>query len=318
MSVTLGIENFNSLNLQEVSRLDADVLVGGDTLALETAQNIGANNYVVIGILTSENSELKQIDAVTGNSALLTTVLAQPHGRFEPVTKLFGNKAKVYSAPNTNNLAPADSTFTAVGDGIIALDIDQDYTPFTDPAGSSDVWYKFTYFNSTTSLETSLSDSLAVRGGAVGNYCSLDDIRKEAGFKNNRYISNSDIDGKRQAAQSEINGALKGVYAIPFVAPINPFIVDLTARLAAGLLQTTQFGVYNTLNTNNGKEKLKEARAQLMQLKTSQTTLINEAGTDISLPTGGSVGGWPDETTNGTEAANAGDSGPGFRRSNRY
>lgn len=318
MSTLLGIDNFNGLNLQERSTLNVDVAIGVTVLPLETAQNIGANDYFIVGILSSENSELCQCLSVSGNNVTAMNPLTLNHSRFEPVTKLFGNQAKVYSAPNINNLAPADSTFTLVSGGTINLDTDQNYTPFTDPIGSSDFWYKFTYFNSTNAFETSLADSMAVRGGAVGNYCSIDDIRGEAGFNNNRYITDAMIDAKRQAAQAEINGALAGLYQIPFTNPINPFIVDLTARLAAGLLLTQQFGAYATLNTTNGSAKLKEARGQLNKLQTSQMTLTDAAGNNIEIPGEGSFAGWPNDTTAGLDGSISGDNGPAFRRTTRY
>ena len=86
------------------------------------------------------------------------------------------------------------------------------------------------------------------------------------------------VDAKRQAAQAEINGALSGHYTIPFASPVNPFIADLTARIAAGLLLTQSYGIYASMNTNNGEQKLKDARAQLLQLQNGQMTLTDTAG----------------------------------------
>lgn len=317
MSQTISINNYGDSNLVEQTRLDADVAVAVNALVVENTNHIGGGDFLVIGLLGNETTELLVVQSVTGTTGIGTvgnTVL--PHNRFDPVNKLFGSQIKLYRAPNVNGVQPADTAFAPLA--TIDIDIDQPMTDYTDATGSSAYWYKFTYYNPTSTGETNLADSMAMRGGGTGDYCSIEDVRKEAGLTNNRYITDVMIDTKRKAAQSEIDGALSGLYPIPFTAPINPFIADLTARLAAGLLLTQQFGVYNTLNTNNGGAKLKDARAQLNKLQTSQMTLTDTAGNNIEIPGTSSFAGWPNETTSGVDGSIGGDSGPGFRKSTRY
>lgn len=317
MSVTLSIENFGSLNLLESSQLAIDVTAGSNKITLDTSQDINANDFIYIGRQSSEAAELVKVYGVIGQEVTLLSNLISDHTAFESVSKLFGDKIKIYTAPNVDGLPPADSAFAPLSGGLILLDVDQAQTYFTDASGTNNIWYKFTFFNSDTSTETSLADTTATRGGGANNYCSLDAIRTESGLKG-RYVTDGMIERKRRAAQSEIDGSLVGLYYVPFSEPINDFISDLTSRLAAGLLLTEQFGIYNTTNTNNGEAKLKEARAQLKQLQTGQMSLVGVTGIDQEIPGTGGFSGWPNETTNGTSGDLSGDNGPDFRRSMRY
>jgi hypothetical protein len=312
MSTILSIQNFSDRNVKETTALNLDAPIGSTALTVSNNQNIAANDYLLVGNPGGETTEILAVSsvatAVTVNTAATTLI----HNRFDPVRALVGNQIRIYTAPNVSGLQPADTAFTTIL-ATIAIDPDQAQTIYTDATGTSNTWYKFTYYNSTTTSETSLADSTSARGGGVGNYCSIEQIRNQ-GVKS-RYISDSTIDQKRQAAQSEINGALVGHYAVPFVAPINPFIVDLTARLAAGLILTTQYGIFSTLNTTNGKALLDEARKQLVALQTDSADLVDSNGNSIGLTTPGAsaVEGWPNETTDLTGSnLTPGDIGNGY------
>lgn len=295
---TLNLANYLSNNQLQQTRLDA--ITAASTAALTVLNNNGftAADFFVLGTLGSEVTELLTVQSVTGETTITPTASTTlDHNRYDYVTKLFGDQIKVYRAANVNGLPPADSDF---GDAIatIDLDVDRAYTEYTDPDGGPDWWYKFTYFNSTTNSETNLADSQAVRGGSVGDYCSIESIRQEAGFMSATYITGQMIDDKRQAAQREIDSTLVGSYTVPFTQPVNPFIADICKRLAAGLLLLEQYGQLQRQNTMDGTTKVAAARADLQKIALGNIKLTDSTGTSTALPdSSGAAASWPNETT---------------------
>lgn len=298
MSQTLTIDNFTALNLLESTQLDADSATAVTALTVKNNQDFATLDIFMLGAYGTENSEKLSVASVATNITINTAVATKfAHKKFDAVTKLFGDKIKIYTAPNVNGLAPADSAFTTLLT-TLTIDTDNQFTSYTDSSGSSALWYKYTYFNSVSSAETTLADSIAVRGGNVGNYCSIEDIRNEAGLKNNAYITDVDIDLRRRDAQAEIDTTLSGTYTVPFTAPINPLISEITRKLAAGFLLTKGFGPVTNLNTNNGTDKIKEARALLTDLNNKTKVLVNAVGSDLSVQgVAGVFNGYPNDDT---------------------
>lgn len=307
MAQTLIIDNYPQLNLLEATQLDADSIATATALTVRNNQDFANSDKVIIGAPGTENNELVNVSSLTGNNTLTVSAAKFAHKRFEQITKVFGNQIKIYSAPNINGLAPADSAFSTLV-ATVTIDIDNQFTAYTDATGSNAIWYKYTYFNSVSSSETDISNSLAVRGGNVGNYCSVEDIRDEAGFTGNTYITDIMVDLRRRDAQGEVDATLGGTYTVPFAEPINPLIAKITRLLGAGFLLTKSFGPVVALNTDNGKSKLDEARALLANLNNKTMTLVNTAGADTSIQdvNGGIFNAYPNENTATDDINNGG------------
>jgi hypothetical protein len=311
MSQTIKIPNYTSTskpsNLTGTTRLDADAAAAASTITVQNTQGFTAADFIIIGTPGSDTTEMLTIQTITPSTTITpTTALKLPHSKYSYVYGLVGNQIKVYRAPNVNNDQPADSAFTVLA--TVSIQDDQAYTTYIDSVGSSAYWYKYTYYNATSLFETNLADSTATRGGDAGNYCSLDSIRLESGFRNAQYITDDMIDAKRKAAQDEINGTLNGFYITPFVAPINAFISDITVRLAAGLLLTEQYNVVNKTNNINGLAKIKSARDDLNKINLKEIVLTDANGVSFALD--GSTGGassWPNETTAATDISQMSD-----------
>lgn len=318
MAVTLRIDNYSSLNALESTVFDADSAAGVSTIIVRNTQGIAANSYILLGIAGAESSELVQVSTVPNSTSF---TLAAPtklnHFRFDPVQQLFGDKIKIYTAPNVDGSQPLDASFTALSGGLITMLYDQASTNFTDAAGDATKWYKFSYINTTTSAETALGDSGAARGGGANNYCTVDNIRDQASLQNNRWVTDAQIANKRAIAQAEIDSELAGLYVVPFTAPINPLIADLTARLAAGLQLSDAYGMNSASTSQDGAQRLVDARAMLMRIKTKELILTNAQGVETASANSNTVQSWPDASTDGTNEANAG-GGHMFRISHRY
>lgn len=306
MSVTLKLDNYPSLNVKETSKLSVDANPTATSLTLLNNNNIALNDPMLIGSPGSETAEIRMVQSATGATIVVTDALTLAHRAFDPVTTLIGNQLKVYRAANVDGTQPADGSFAVFSGSTVAIDPDQISTTFTDQAGSSAYWYKYTFVNSVTLTETSLADSLAVRGGGYAVYCSVDDIRQQASLTNNKWISDAAVSEKRTIAQAEIDAALVGLYVVPFVAPINALIANITAMLAAGLLLTDSYGQNTTGTSQNGKQKLTDARALLLRVSTKDLILTNVLGVGTAQDDANTVQSWPNNSTADADESQSG------------
>lgn len=314
MSQTIKLPNYPSNNLAEYTRLDADSLAAANSITVQNSQDFSAGQYVLIGNPGSETAEIAIVGTVSSNTSIpFTTNLKFPHDRFSFVYKLNGNKLRVYRANNIDGTQPADGVFALID--TVDVDTDQSYTLYIDATGSSAHWWKYTFYNSTTTTETNIADSKAVRGGN-NNYISIDAIRNEAGFNNNRNIGDELIDDKRQIAQSEINGAISGIYVLPFTEPINEVIKNIALLLATGYLLMSQY-TYTNSRYKDGESMVKMAQAQLERIKSGQLVLTGVTAIELPKDTTVSNGfsGWPDSTTAGLSSDENGAGDFMFKRS---
>lgn len=318
MAVTLRIDNYATLNALESTVFDADSTAGATSIIVRNTQGIVANSYIVLGTQGGESSELVQVATVT-NSTTFALVAATKfnHFRFDPIQQLFGDKIKIYIANNVDGTQPADTAFAPLTGGLITMLYDQASTNFTDATGDATKWYKYSYYNTTSTAETALGDSGAARGGGYANYCTIDNIRDQASLQGNRWITDAQLANKRALAQAEIDSELSGLYVVPFTAPINPLIADVAARIAAGLQLSDGFGMNSAGSSQDGAQRLVDARAVLARIKSKELILTNAIGLETANYKANSTQSWPDASTDGTDEANAG-GGHLFRISHRY
>ena len=306
MPATFTIPNFSQTNIKGSTKLSAITLAGATSLPVQNSAGFANGNFIVTGALGAEGAELNTVNAVvTSTTALPIAAASFKHSQYEAVSLLFGNQIKIYRAPNVDGSVPADTNFTLLTVTPLTIAPDSNQTSYTDPAGSNGYWYKFTYYNSASTAETALSDAVASRGN-VAHYAGLDDIRNEAGFAKSPYVTDNLISLKRDAAEAEVNGALTGIYSLPLTAPINPFIADITTRLAAGLLMSEQYGMYSgASNDTNGVNKLAAARADLLRIQNKSLELTDTAGNDTAI-TGTGFAAWPNSSTASAQPTDGG------------
>lgn len=299
----ISIENFPQANIAERSILTADALASQAVVNIENASGYSANDFVVVGILGQEHSELKKIQSIATLAVTLTANLASKHYRNEPFTKIRGDKARIYRAANVDGTVPADGSFSLLE--TIDLQADQLYTEYVDPTGGSGYWYKFTFYNSHSTFESPLADSDAVRGGGYGLYASVEDVRVEAGLMNNQWITDQLIYSKLVQAQSEVNASLSiAGYSLPLTS-VPELIRNATQLLAAGYILTIDYGPEHQGTNKDGQIKIKMARDILGKIEGGDTQLLDSV-TNAALSQSAGVRGYPDdsaESATPTEAA---------------
>lgn len=298
MSQTLRIPNFSrELNILAQTTISQAAAAAASSLSVTNCAAFTTGSLVLVGAPGSNSAELNTAGTLSSDTTLpLASTTKLPHSPGEVASMLFGNQLKIYSAPDIGNtgIAPPDNTFTLLT--TINIDPTMAYTTYTDSAGGSTTWYKFTYFNSTSSAGTAIADSVATRGDTGLNYCSLDEIRNKAGFKNNNNIGDGLIDEKRQAAQTVINGALLPVYVFPLPQPTNPIIAELARNLAASYLTQDVYRTTNAQMLAQGEKDEQDALTDLNDLVVKEVVITNAQFVDQVIPGGNGVSGYPDNT----------------------
>lgn len=284
MSSTLAIPSFADINLLERSTLSQSSAAGDVTIKVESTQGYLANQTVFVGTPGREGCESAVIQAVTDQTTLtLISGLKLAHTRFESVLSVVGGSIRIYRAANVDGKVPDDVSFSLLQTRTI--DADQQTTYYTDSSGSSDYWYKLTYYDAIANAETALSDAVAVRGDDFGHYASLSEIRRAAGFESAYNLSDVTVDEQRRAAESEINASLASVYTTPF-DPVPEIIHTLTVQLAAGFLMNDAYQGRSQAATT----KIKDARAAIKGYASRDGTIVGEDGISTAS---GSVSSYP-------------------------
>lgn len=317
MSQTLWLPNFaqNNIFQDTQAQLTAPAPAASNALTVDNAANF-ISGFVLLGAIGAETSELLAAGAVTsGTSIPLLSPTVLPHNQYDPVYALFGNQLKVYRATDAGSgQQPPDSAFVLLPGMPIVIDAGNDSTEYTDPSGGGGYWYKYTFFNSTSTSETDLASAVAVRGSFTVNYCSLEQIRRESGFRYARYITDDQIEEMRQAAQDEINGALDEYYQTPFQPPIPSNLKRICIVLAAGYLRSAQYSQISDPQVN-GQGQIDWAEIELDKLIMKERVLVNKQGQalDSAGATGG-ISGYPNQNT-ATDPASQGGAPRVFRMS---
>ncbi|WP_440220924.1 hypothetical protein [Dietzia sp. MNB45] len=253
-----------------------------------SAQGIANGDVVLVGTPGLDGCERAVVETVTSETQLaLAEPLKLPHAAYEALTALKADRVRTYRASDLLNQPPeSDEAWTVLGDR--EIDFDQHSTYYTDSDGGADFWYRYTYVDASDSVET--APSTPIRGTNYKRYCSLREIREEAGFLNAVNLKDTLVEQQRRAAEAEINAVVSGIYGahLPF-SPVPEIVRSLTIQLAAGLLLLVTFGEDST----RGNDLTSSVRTRLKAIASREETIDIPGATPGGTTT---IGFWPDET----------------------
>lgn len=281
----LTLSNFDGLNETARSTAATAAAAAQTNLTLQGAAGFKTDVFVVIDPM-SEVAEIRQISSIAGTQLTFVDNLVFAHTEGALVLQLAGDQLKLYRAANVDGTEPDVSSFSSYSgttpNNPVAIEPDSATTVLTDPNGGKDFWYRYTYYNSVPQIETDLKYSVPVRGGDYGHFVSLEDIRTEAGFTNNPYVTDESIDTARASAEAEINGVLSlAGYTLPIATDV-PILTVIAKLLAAGYLLMRDYGTGAEGTNKDGAAMKKEARDLLAQISGVQTVLVDAYG--VALP----------------------------------
>ena len=186
------------IDKNEKTYLQADISAAETSLSVQNNEGFSADDYVVVGKIGDEQTELRKIDSVSGNNTIVTDALIFNHSIDAPITYIKYNQYRVYSS------ATKTGAYLAV-DVATGIEVDQKFSEFDDTAGDSTTWYKFRFYNSTTLEWSDYSDLIQGIGYTDDSVRAImDRIYIIGNDPNKKAISEEDMltilnDGYRQA-----------------------------------------------------------------------------------------------------------------------
>lgn len=278
MSTILKLDQFASSNIVQNTRFAQDEAVAQTELSLENASNFVVDEYALLGSKGVETSEIGLMSAVADNK-ITVPATEYAHSITDPAYQLFGNQIRIYRAANVDGTEPDSGDFSLLATETI--EADKLMLDYTDSTGGSDYWYKQTYYNSNTSVETDSTLATATRGGGYGRYTRIDRVRKKAGLEDNPDYSDIEIDESIIEAQSEVDSALTTAgYTLPLTS-VPPMIAKVTRWIAVADLLGEAYDS-RAEGTNKESARYREmANQYLDDLISGGRNLLDEIGNVI-------------------------------------
>lgn len=146
-----------SLEKNERTYLSADAAAADTSLTVQNNEGISANDYLVVGNLGIEQTELVQVSSVSGNTTIVTGALKFNHGIDTPLSFIRYNQYQVWRATSKTG------TYSQVGSNT-NIEVDQTFSEFEDTGGTSTSWYKIRFYNSTSNTYSDYSDPVQGSG----------------------------------------------------------------------------------------------------------------------------------------------------------
>lgn len=261
------------------TKIAADVAAGSSkAITVVNANEFAVDDYIIVGVIGNEKSEIAKITVVSGNIITVET-LGIAHKNGDPITKVLFNQRRLYGC------LTKDGTFTAIE--IKDIEVDNPQGTFFEYAGIY-TYFKCTYYSEVE--ESSIDDTVAVLGGESDRYCSIEAIKKQAGLYENPYTNNADVERKRSAAENEIDSAIGHLYSLP-LSEIPALIENMTVLLAAGYLDYQEFG-----DESGGVKWLGEARGMIKNIIAGRRKLLGSDKTELTRLSASTLKGYPNSS----------------------
>jgi hypothetical protein len=287
--------------INERSEIRTDIDSGETVIPVKNAQGFSTNDYLCLGRVGDETTELIKISSTDEDARTITVESATKfaHYQDDPVIQFIYNKRKFYRYDSdTENWEHLSSEGSPKD---IEVDNPQG-TFFEDSEGTESNVYKSTYINVFRSVETSLEDAEEIAGGGAStDLISLYRIRRAAGFADNYNIDDAFLDQYRQEAQGEVWAALRKRYTFP-LTKYSSFLRNIVRDLAVGSLWLDQYSG-NANKIDLAWKKIDSARGRLGKLADGTYILYDEDEEADQTETGkgGGLSSFPDDNTDDTD-----------------
>lgn len=287
--------------ITEKSSIATAIAATGTSLEVKNADNFSADDFIIIGRVGDETSEIAQVQSVSSQTLTLTSGVSFAHSADRPVAKILYNQLKLYSASSKTG------TYSVVGSAV-TIEVDSPLgTTLSDSSGSTTKWYKVTHYNSSTAVETSLSSAEARQGGDEGHYADVDNIRKLAGFLDNANVGDDGIDDLRGRAEGYVNHMLSTVYTLPLSdnsnwdgSPGESVIKSITEDLTTGWLLIREYGARAEGTDKDGYKLLEQAKMMLQDIVDKKAKLLDSEYEEIATASQLSPGFYPTNSQDDT------------------
>ena len=277
-------ENFVKSEITEI----AVATTAGTPVAVTVDNNNGfdINDYAIVGTEGEEKAELRRVTA-TPFGVISFVTLVFDHKKGEKITRIAFNQRKFYGCATVSGPYVLIETKD--------IEVDNPRGTYFEYIGTAYSYFKATYYNSTTTTESAIANAVASKADDTDHYCSVFDIREEAGFEENPYISDGRIHTLRLMAESEVKGYLAGGYTLP-LSEVPEIVRIATKLIAAGWLLWQEFGIDPEDAGRDGRAKIEEGRNILKGISENKIILMDSSDNIMAKADTG-IAGFPDETT---------------------
>lgn len=224
----IGVElfiQFPNISQNEKTFLSADEAIGQTTLSVISGRNFSANEYVLIGNLGEEIAEIRKISSQT-DTTITTDALLFAHPRGTKIQFIPYNQITVTRSTDAGvNYSP----LSAVD---IRPDSSETYIQRTSDASTD--YYKYRFYNSTSTLYSQYSDAVIATGFADNSVWSIkrraliqlgeqigdvitDEFLNEALWEGRRELDNDESIGKwsfRIKRNANVDSIIPGTYQL--------------------------------------------------------------------------------------------------------
>lgn len=192
---------------EEETQIASAVTAGDTAITVDNNDIFAANDYIILGTLGKETCELVKISSVTGSTTItLTTGCTFAHVVDEKIRKTPFNQIKFYYCSTSGGTYAADGSAETMQVDNKNLETLHE----TTLTNARTMYWKITYYNSTTTDETSQSDSEPVYGATVF-YCDVADIFGWLGIDDTKINPNT-VNLMIEAATAEIEDKCNTVF----------------------------------------------------------------------------------------------------------
>lgn len=173
----------------EKTYLTDPVTIGATSINVKDNQGFDQNEYIILGEIGTEKCEIVKVDAaVSAGTSLTITTAVYSHNEGDPVTYARYNQVRFYMATSSTGTYNLQTT--------VAMEVDNTSreTVWDDTDGVSTNYYKVSYYNDVTTLESSLSDAIPGSGILTNTVRYItDEVLKEANDEGEQFTSRQEI-----------------------------------------------------------------------------------------------------------------------------
>lgn len=163
----IGVElfiQFPDISQNEKTFLSADEAAAQTTLSVISGRNFSANEYVLVGNLGEEKAEIRKVSSQT-DTTLVTDALLFAHSRGTKIQFIPYNQIVISRSTN------AGVDYTPLDAIDIRPDSSETYIQRTTDASTD--YYKYRFYNSTSTLYSAYSDPVIATGFADNSVWSI-------------------------------------------------------------------------------------------------------------------------------------------------
>jgi hypothetical protein len=179
----------------------SDAYTTGTTLNVRDSSTLAADDYILLGNLSDEKTEIVKITSITSATAIVVGTPANTHPVDTEIRVIDWNKVEF--SYSTDNLAWSVLS-------TVAIDADENATVYNHAAGTSAYYYRYRYYDEVSAAYSGYSDTVTGGGYASNSLHEMRQmVRDMTNEPNDQFISDAYIDRLLNAAQDEVKNYYK-------------------------------------------------------------------------------------------------------------